>query len=74
MLTSVVDPTDAVITLVSVKQGHCLHVSLLRYAFSPCTAVQSLVKCLVYRDVASDTVCSQARLYLCIELRLAGYF
>ncbi len=38
--------------------------------------LQSLVKCLGHRDIASDTVCSQARLCeaaQCIEMHLGGY-
>ena len=35
MLPSVVNPIGSVITLDSVKQGHCLHRSVLRYTFSP---------------------------------------
>ncbi len=40
------------------------------------TNLQSLVKCLDHRGIASDTVCSQARLCeaaQCIEMHLGGY-
>ncbi len=40
------------------------------------TNLQSLVKCLDHRGIASDTVCSQARLCWaaqCIDMHLGGY-
>jgi hypothetical protein len=40
------------------------------------TNLQSLVRCLDHRDIASDTVCSQARLCQaaqCDEVHLGGY-